>query len=86
MQQSLAIRSEIGDRSGLCVTLFNMGHLHMQKEDQAGALSRWVEAYLIARQIGEAQILQALDQLARSFGLDGLTFWEHLASNPENRS
>ena len=80
LQQSLAIRREIGDLAGLCPTLFNIGHIQAAKQDLPGALASWLEAYRIARRIGEAQALQALDGLAKELGQDGLGFWEQLAN------
>jgi tetratricopeptide (TPR) repeat protein len=80
LQQSLAIRREIGDLGGLCATLFNIGHIHLQKQERQEALAAWIQVYRLARQLGEAQALAALDQLARSFGQDGLEFWESLSA------
>ena len=80
LQQSLAISQEIGDKAGLCATLFNMGHIHMQNNQPREAISAWVTVYLIARQINEAQALQALANLAPHLGLPpGLDGWEALA-------
>ncbi len=42
LKQSLAIRQQIGDMAGLCATLFNMGHIHWQNEQQDEAVSAWV--------------------------------------------
>ncbi|MEM9001496.1 MAG: tetratricopeptide repeat protein, partial [Bacteroidota bacterium] len=33
LQQSIVIQQEIGNVAGLCVTLFNMGHIHIQNEE-----------------------------------------------------
>ncbi len=65
LEQSLEISREIGHLSGLCVTLFNMGHLNYQAEKVEEALSNWVEAYTIAHKLQEAQVLDAPAELAR---------------------
>ncbi|OQY30691.1 MAG: hypothetical protein B6I38_06970 [Anaerolineaceae bacterium 4572_5.1] len=80
LQDSLAIRKQIGDKAGLCPTLFNMGHIHAQNDEMDEAVSVWVIAYVIAKEIGYAQVLQALAQLAPRLGLpEGLEGWEMLA-------
>ena len=80
LKQSLRIRQQIGDKAGLCATLFNMGHIHAQNEQIPEAFNAWVNAYIIAKQINGAQVLQALSQLAPQLGLpEGLEGWAQLA-------
>ena len=38
LQQSLQISLQIGDAAGLCATLFNIGHIHLQNGQQQEAL------------------------------------------------
>ncbi|MEZ5575736.1 MAG: tetratricopeptide repeat protein [Candidatus Competibacteraceae bacterium] len=52
LEESLAIRRAIGDRAGLCPTLFNMGHIYWQKDEHQQAIACWVEAYQIAKEMG----------------------------------
>ncbi|WP_211299209.1 tetratricopeptide repeat protein, partial [Methylovulum psychrotolerans] len=80
LEQSLQIRQAIGDTAGECVTLFNIGTIHLQNKEQQQALSTWLQAYRIAKHIGLAQILQALDQLAKNLGGEGLANWEERLS------
>jgi tetratricopeptide (TPR) repeat protein len=85
LQKSLAIQQQIGDNAGLCVTLFNMGHIHAKNQQIQEAVGVRVTAYRIAKQIGHAQILQALAKLAPQLGLpSGLEGWEELARRAEN--
>lgn len=80
LKQSLAIRQEIGDVAGLCVTLFNMGHIHLQNEEVTEAVQAWVTVYQLAKKLNLAQALQALENLAGNLGLEGgLQGWEMLA-------
>jgi tetratricopeptide (TPR) repeat protein len=79
LKQSLAIQQQIGDTAGLCVTLFNIGHIHWQNEARQEAVSAWVTAYTLAKRIGYAQVLQALDELAKRLGGPGLELLEQLA-------
>ncbi len=80
LKQSLDICRQIGDKAGLCATLFNIGHIHAQKDEMGEAVSAWVTVYVIARQINEFQALQALSKLAPQLGLpEGLEGWEMLA-------
>ncbi|HMN00569.1 MAG TPA: hypothetical protein PKC99_16295, partial [Anaerolineales bacterium] len=80
LKQSLDIRRQIGDKAGLCATLFNMGHIHAQNEQIQEALGAWLTVYKIAKEINEYQALQALSQLAPQLGLpEGLEGWEMLA-------
>ncbi len=45
----------------------------------------WASSYVIAKQIGYAQVLQALSQLAPQLGLpEGLAGWENLAQRVQN--
>ncbi|WP_062155170.1 tetratricopeptide repeat protein [Beggiatoa leptomitoformis] len=86
LQQSLAIRQEIGDVAGLCATLFNMGHIHLQNKEMQEGIAKFVEVYRIAHKIGEAQALQALEELAKDLGEDGLNYWARLLSQELSRS
>ena len=80
LQQSLAIQQQIGDVAGLCTTLFNIGHIHLQNEEVAEAIQTWITVYGIAKKISYAQSLQDLENLAIQLGLkDGLQGWERLA-------
>lgn len=84
LKQSLAIRQEIGDTAGLCATLFNIGHIHWQNKEQPQALSAWVSVYRLAKPMGLAQALDALEALAGQLGLPGgLDGWEQLAQQME---
>jgi tetratricopeptide (TPR) repeat protein len=85
LKQSLDIKQKIGDKAGLCIVLFNKGHIHWQNEQAQETASAWVDAYLIAKQIGLAQVLQALSKLAPQLGLpEGLEGWERLAHRIQN--
>jgi len=85
LEQSLPVFQQIGDKAKLCVTLFNMGHIHLQNKQVQEAVSAWVTAYLIAKQINEYQVLQALSSLAPQLGLpEGLEGWEELARRVQN--
>ncbi len=80
LQKSLVISQQNGDRSGLCSTLFNIGINHYLKQNILAAVSAWVNSYLIAKQIGQAQVLQALAKFAPTLGLpEGLDGWDALA-------
>ena len=79
LEQSLEIRREIGDRSGMCPTLFNMGHIHYQNNDQENAMIHWVNSYRIAKEIGFAQALSALKSMAQQLGGNDLSFWDAIA-------
>jgi tetratricopeptide (TPR) repeat protein len=83
MQQSLKISREIGDLAGSCTTLFNMGHNCWQTEKQQQAYAHWLNAYAIAKKIGHAQALAALESLAKQLGGEGLEFWERLVSEQD---
>ena len=43
LEQALAIRQEIGDKAGLCATLFNIGHIQIQNEQLRQAIATWVQ-------------------------------------------
>nr|VFJ92016.1 MAG: AAA ATPase domain-containing protein [Candidatus Kentron sp. LFY] len=85
--QSLAIQRDIGDRAGVCATLFNIGHIHLERGEHRAALEKFVTVYRMAREIGLAEVLGALDKLAHGLGVpegeDGLAFWEGLAGKGE---
>ena len=70
--------------AGLCVTLFNMGHIFLQNKQQREAVQAWVTVYRLAQPMGLAQVLQALERLAGQLGLaGGLQGWAHLAQQLE---
>ena len=80
LKQSLAITQEIGDVAGLCATLLNIGHIHMQNEEFQQALSAWVQVYQLANPMQLIQALDALEHLADQLGLpDGMEGWDKLA-------
>jgi tetratricopeptide (TPR) repeat protein len=85
LKQSLVIQKQIGDRAGLCATLFNIGHIHTQNNQTQEAISAWVNSYVIAKQIGLVQGLQVLARLAPQLGMpEGLEGWEQLARRIQN--
>lgn len=85
LKQSLAIQQQIGDKAGLCATLFNMGHLYAQNNQIQEAVSAWVTVYRIAKPMNLAQALQALANLAPRLGLpEGLAGWEALAQQMQS--
>ena len=79
LEESLTICRVLGDQAGLCGTLFNMGCIHFMKQELDQAIAAFVAAYRIARDIGYAQVLSALDKLAKEMGGTGLEYWEALA-------
>lgn len=84
LKQALAIQQAIGDKAGLCATLFNMGHIHWQNEEVPQAISAWVTVYQIATGLNLAQALDALENLANQLGLPGgLDGWAQLARQLE---
>jgi tetratricopeptide (TPR) repeat protein len=80
LEQSLQIEQANGNRAGECLALFNIGNIHRQNDEQPQALSIWLKAYHIAKQIGWAEALQNLDGLAKDLGHEGLAWWETLSS------
>ena len=61
----------------MCATLFNMGHIYWQNEQQKEALEAWLSVYKIAKPMNLAQALEALEGLAGDLGLEGgLEAWE----------
>ena len=76
--QTLVIRQELGDMAGICATLFNLCHLHAHREEMNEAIGAWLKTFDVASEIEDAAALSELDQLARTLGGDGLSFWEKL--------
>lgn len=84
LEKSLAIQQEIGDRSGLCATLFNIGHIYYQKEEISQAVQAWVTVYKLAKSMNLAQAMDALKNLAEQLKLPGgLDGWEKLSKQME---
>lgn len=81
LKQALAIQQEIGDVAGSCTTLFNMGHIYWQNGEQNKAKQIWTKVYNNAKEIGYAQAILALKNIA---GSSGLQAWETLAQQMEN--
>ncbi|CAN2049444.1 hypothetical protein GMMP13_810001 [Candidatus Magnetomoraceae bacterium gMMP-13] len=78
LEQSLEIRREIGDRSGLCGTVINIGHIYWTNGEKEKAMAKWLSAYKIAKEMGWAEALSNLENLAKQIGGSGLAFWEEL--------
>ena len=70
LEKSLKISVEIGNKSGECVSLFNIGHIHRANDELHEALGAWLKVYKIAKEIEYAYILKALDGLAKQFGFE----------------
>ena len=45
LEQSLDICQDIGDMAGLCKTLFNMGHIYWQNEDEQESVNAWISVF-----------------------------------------
>ena len=84
-EQALPVYRQLGDKMGLCATLFNIGRIHWRNEQKEEAFSVWLTAYTIAKKIKLAPILQAFASLALQLGMPpGLEGWEQLAQqNPQ---
>ncbi|NOQ64593.1 MAG: tetratricopeptide repeat protein [Methyloprofundus sp.] len=76
LQDSLKISQEIGDTAGICVTQYNIGLNCLARGDNETAYQYWRQAYQIANKIGLAQVLTALENLAKQLGGKDLSFWE----------
>lgn len=67
--------------------MFNIGHIYQQNNQTERALLSWIESYQIAKQIGYAQVLAALEELAEQLGLpNGLDDWEASAEKLKTAS
>ena len=80
LSDSLKIMQDIGDKSGECATLFNIGHIHWQANERQQAKQKWIQVYQIAKKINLAQVLAALESLAKQLGGEGLDYWEQLSA------
>jgi tetratricopeptide (TPR) repeat protein len=80
LEASRAIQREIGVRAEMSRTLFNIASAHWERGEKDQALAGWLAAYRLAKAIGYAPALQALDDLARQLGGEGLAYWEALAA------
>ena len=70
--------------AGLCATSFNIGHIHWQNDQKKDAYASWVSVYTIAKKIGNAQVLEALEGLAEQLELPGgLEGWETVLADSE---
>jgi tetratricopeptide (TPR) repeat protein len=61
-EQSLKISQGIGNKAGICITLYNIGHIYRQNDEQQEAKAAWREAYRLAKKINLAQVLNALEE------------------------
>jgi len=79
LEKSLKIQRKIDDKLGLSTTLFNIGHSFLKNKEAKKAFESWLEAYQIGKQIGDEEVLNALDNLAGNLGLENkLEIWEAL--------
>ena len=77
---------QVGDKAGLCVTLFNVGRIHIRNGQLQDAVGAWLEVYKIAKPMNLAQALQKLADLAPRLGMpEGLAGWEGLAQEGEKQ-
>jgi tetratricopeptide (TPR) repeat protein len=81
LTQAQQISQNIGDETSECIVLFNIGHIHRRHNDLQQAQSTWLKAYKIAKQISSAQVLRALDKLAKDLDGEGLAYWEALSQS-----
>ena len=72
LEQSLAIRREIGDKAGLVATLHNMGHIAWQADNLERAMTLWSEAFSIAMETKNTQgIFHTASTLGRALASAG---------------
>jgi hypothetical protein len=63
------------------------GYIYQQNGELQQAMSTWMEVYKIAKQIGLAEALDNLENLAKQLGGDGLAYWKALSqTTPEPSS
>ncbi len=82
-KQALEISKEIGDKAGLCATLFNLGHIYYyQQGDKEKAMKTWAKVYSIAKPMHLAEAFDHLEKLVDELGLpEGLAAWENVQWN-----
>lgn len=80
LKHAAAVQTEADDKAGLCQTLFDIGHIHLQNEEVEEAMGTWINAYSIAKSIRLTHVLGSLKELAEQLGYSGgLATWENLA-------
>ena len=53
--------------------------IYMQDDNHSKAMETWTDAYVIAKEIGYSQLLDALEDLAGKLGFEnGLVGWERV--------
>ncbi len=67
LEKSLKIRVEIGDKSGECASRFNIGLNYFANDEVNNAQEEWLKVYEIAKVIEYAEVLEALDGVAKQF-------------------
>ncbi|MEN8217766.1 MAG: tetratricopeptide repeat protein [Pseudomonadota bacterium] len=58
----------LGNQAGLSSILFHKGLIYWAKGNETEAKTEWLSAYKIAKQVGDAETLKALDKLGRRLG------------------
>jgi tetratricopeptide (TPR) repeat protein len=86
LEKAIIIQDDIKDTTGLCSSLFNMGHLFLQKKDTQNAVITWLSLYRFAKDLALVDVLQELESLATKLGLpDGNKAWEKLLETVEKK-
>jgi len=81
LERAEDLQHKIKDNFGLCATLFNLGHI--LKTEPEKAVDKFVMAYVIAKQIGDTEILYKLNEIeekiSNEFGLSSkINIWEFM--------
>lgn len=78
--EAITLQQKISDKAGLRTSLFNVGHILLQKGQKQKAISVWISVFLMAKQDEDVQVLQALADLAPQLDFPkGLVAWETFA-------
>ena len=83
--KAIDLQKKIKDIPNLCVSLINMGRIHMQNKAMDKAISTWLSVYKMAKSMQYAQALDALSNLATGLDMpEGLEGWEALLKQQED--
>ncbi len=76
VNKALSIMEEDKNPTGISLSLYNRGKIYWKTDFKDQAILDWLLSYKLAEEYDFREIITRFEQLANSFGEDGLNYWK----------
>ena len=82
VNEALSIMKAEKNGAGISLSLYNRGKIHWETGNSDQATHDWLVSFKLASEFKLMDILEKLNQLALTFGENGLNFWQNKLNEP----